>query len=83
MVSVIYAAGGDSRNAGFFLRKELGEALRIGQNFKISVDLSSVASGDTNGRALRCSLSVCTANWSHTSEHILKERSDAQNIVSR
>ena len=48
MFSVIYAAGGDSRNAGFFLRKELGEALRIGQNFKIGVDLSSVASGDTS-----------------------------------
>ena len=52
----------------------------LGFSTKIRYPLPS---GDTSGRALRCSLSVCTANWSHTSEHNLQEQSDVQIIVSR
>ena len=40
--------GGKTRNAGSFLRKELGEALRIGPKIgKELTPLSSVASGAT------------------------------------
>ncbi len=63
-----------ARNAGSFPRKELGEALRIGPKnwYKAPVPhqalsgprlfyekpLSSVACGDADGWALRCSLCV-------------------------
>jgi hypothetical protein len=45
MLSVTYAAGRKSRYAGSFLRKELGEALRIGPKnlAKELTPLSSVA----------------------------------------
>ena len=66
MFIMLYDTGRQSRNAGSFLRKELGEALRIGPKElrKELTPLSSVACGVH-------------------SEHILKEQSDAQNVVSR
>ena len=57
---MLYDTGRQSRNAGSFLRKELGEALRIGPNFfpRLNAPILRRLTATPAGRALRCSLNV-------------------------
>jgi hypothetical protein len=57
---MLYDTGRQSRNAGSFPRKELGEALRIGPNFfpRLNAPILRRLTAPPAGRALRCSLDV-------------------------